>query len=246
MEPPPISAIPMLIRDLRESPEEIPSGRLQLQELRRRLQEPSALPSEPLLSKLQALGYLEQLRTAGAFPVLLEAYDKAYQRLIPSPPPKAKESHWTGFFLDTSGGLDQISKTARPLKKGWTGSYCRIQNEEVHRIVSKSDWAALWRRAFGHTDNLPELDFDKEMAIAVFSGSSSAFLQRVDGMDEDQKQATVIYRYGFFDTLSKPRTSFLIMVAPRVRKKLIVKARWYQAMGREGTRERVVKTFDPD
>jgi hypothetical protein len=106
--------------------------------------------------------------------------------------------------LTSAGGLaaadDNAQQTIRPYVT-LTGTDSRVTERSYHRIASEADWIRIWQRhkgvqeskdynLFNNPLDLPYVDFDKCMVIAVFQGSgwnsagfkAAAVLEEKDGV----------------------------------------------------------------
>jgi HEAT repeat protein len=75
--------------------------------------------------------------------------------------PKEEREISEQLFNDPSSSL---------LHYQFKGSVSRIESREYHRILNQTDLEALWVRHVGSKEYLPPIDFETEMAIAVFEG----------------------------------------------------------------------------
>lgn len=61
---------------------------------------------------------------------------------------------------------------ARAIESTLDGDDSQITESEALRILSGDDWKDLWTRHGGEEGDLPEVDFDERMIVAIFLGKS--------------------------------------------------------------------------
>ncbi|MFH1777864.1 MAG: protease complex subunit PrcB family protein [Candidatus Omnitrophota bacterium] len=78
----------------------------------------------------------------------------------------------------------------------WKGHYSGYNQQEMFVITTKEEWSAVWKKVHSlqlSIPVLPEIDFDKEMVIAVFMGekSSGGYIIEVTKIIKTDKEVVV-------------------------------------------------------
>ena len=116
----------------------------------------------------------------------------------------------------------------RPLDLGrqFSGDDSKIEIPQCVRITSPDEWKKVWSSHTGEKDAAPDIDFAKDMAVAVFHGQGKnckgiSLLQALDC--GDAIELFVRGRYYQTGAEGKSVAAYGIFVAPKSAKKLIVK-----------------------
>jgi hypothetical protein len=66
-----------------------------------------------------------------------------------------------------------------------SGYDSKIKKRRCVRITSRDEWKKLWKSHAGEKDKLPEIDFSKYMAVAVFHGHGTQQKRLTNNIAED-------------------------------------------------------------
>jgi hypothetical protein len=83
------------------------------------------------------------------------------------------------------------------IEKEWRGYYCGITGSSELVIVNENQWKTLWGKVHSlqlPQPQLPKIDFDKEMVIAVFMGEqkSGGYAIEIKEIIKSEEEITVV------------------------------------------------------
>ena len=83
-----------------------------------------------------------------------------------------------------------------PIEKRWSGSYCGVRTAGQHVIRDADAWKGLWAQIYRTRTPAPappEVDFDKQMAVAVFMGqrNTGGYSTRITSVRDTGQQVIV-------------------------------------------------------
>lgn len=178
------------------------------------IQQAAALES---LTKLGAV-------TAAAVPRLAEGLDAGrpegkegvYKTLLRAGTPEARaavekfESEWLARSLRATVGL-----------RGWKGWQSGVRGREAALARTPSEWEALWKRHRPEAP-VPELDFEREMALGIFIGPDAVSDLALSGYADVGERIETAYRFTEAPSAPKDLFAFLIVRLPASPKPVLV------------------------
>lgn len=130
----------------------------------------------------------------------------------------------------------------------WSGKKSHITAGGQFRVTSAKEWEALWTRhkpdwveKRDHAPNVPEIDFENYMVIAIFGGSGSNVDAIVaDAISDESDALRFRYRQITYQTgkTGDDVTPFGIFVVPRSQKPILLEERVIPIVGEQSIHER--------
>lgn len=112
---------------------------------------------------------------------------------------------------------DAKAAAPRPLvpRGFWSATLGGLGTDGGAVITNATDWADLWRR-LGRAEPLPSVDFDKEMAVAVFAARREDLQRAVEVVSLVEEAGALKIRYRVKEEAAKsPSAPYHVVVAPK-------------------------------
>jgi hypothetical protein len=138
---------------------------------------------------------------------------------------------WSGpsFAADANAAAaafrqNYFEPTIVPVLGGWAGNDSAVTELSVERVMDADAWAALWRR-HAPGDQPPQVDFGKDVVIAIFTGTVTASLygSHLDSVVEDVTHIDLMSGLFLSDVVNGATASlYLFVLLPRSTKSITV------------------------
>lgn len=130
-------------------------------------------------------------------------------------------------------GCRRILGGGKPgIEQTWRGTDSRVEKPEALRIADEKAWKAAWTRNGGKEADLPAVDFEKHMIVAIFRGTGLESARASDlRVREFEKRISVEYSWTTPLCGNEPKTTeYLFVKIAKSAKKIEVVA-WNYRFG---------------
>ncbi|TBR20746.1 zf-HC2 domain-containing protein [bacterium] len=133
------------------------------------------------------------------------------------PPPMRRPSYMSAGAPPAAPAAPGPAVPAKPLtpRGFWSASTGGPGTDGGAVLTKAEDWADLWKRV-GRTEALPAVDFEKEMAVAVFAKHDAENRRSVEVVSLSEEAGTLVIRYRVADEgVKAPSDPYHVVVAPK-------------------------------